>query len=104
MAAAIGGSIAACLVVFGGLLFCFCLRYRPRKPVVAVAVDGAPDASRRCEDLEGQVRALREQVERLEARQLADLGGAAVLYTHEKDAEALEKDPAVKELPPTYVD
>ncbi|KAJ7144469.1 hypothetical protein C8R44DRAFT_759994 [Mycena epipterygia] len=100
VAAAVGGSIAACLVVFGGLLFC--LRYRPRKTVVGV--DGAADSSRRYEDLEGQVRALREQVERLEARQLAGAGGGAVLYTHEKDAEALEKDPAAKELPPTYVD
>ncbi|KAJ7693095.1 hypothetical protein B0H17DRAFT_1132797 [Mycena rosella] len=106
VAAAVGGSIASCLVVLAGTLFCFHHRSRPGRPPNSSA-DAAPaeaENKRRCDELESQVRALRDQLARLEAR--VD-GGPAILYTNEKDPEAFDK-PADgarrKESPPTYAD
>ncbi|KAJ6563921.1 hypothetical protein B0H19DRAFT_1233118 [Mycena capillaripes] len=77
-----------------------------------IAVEGAnnADLNTRCEALESEVRAMREQLDGMEARRIAGSGGygaGAVLYTHEKDMEAFKagadlKD--AKERPPTYAD
>ncbi|KAJ6550212.1 hypothetical protein B0H19DRAFT_1160631 [Mycena capillaripes] len=99
IAAAVGGSIAASLIVVAGVLFC--LRQRSRQ-TTAPAVEGASDVTRRCEALEREVAALRAQLARLEARSLG--GGAGVaMYTNEKDGLALDGKVA-KDHPPTYVD
>ncbi|KAJ7430772.1 hypothetical protein B0H11DRAFT_1942646 [Mycena galericulata] len=68
-----------------------------------------PEVARaRCDDLERQLRALQEQVDRLEGQQVQlsyGGGGAGVLYTNEKDEEALrEKKRKSDGAPPTYVD
>jgi len=104
VAAAIGGSFAASLLVLVGAIFC--LRYRARKMMV-IAVEGGnnADLGRRCDQLESEVRALREQLNRSEAQRLAGVyGGGAVLYTHEKDDEAMGDVKEKKECPPTYAD
>lgn len=106
--AAVGGSLSASLVILAGVLFC--LRYRARKTMV-IAVESAhtADISSRCDQLEREVRGLREQLDRLEAQRLAGeygYGGRAVLYTHEKDADltlGTEKKDR-KESLPTYAD
>ncbi|KAJ7850454.1 hypothetical protein B0H13DRAFT_1905644 [Mycena leptocephala] len=102
--AAVGGSVAASLVILAGGLFC--LRYRARK-MKFIAVESAhnTDLGTRCDQLEREVR---EQLDRLEAQRLAGhYGGGAVLYTHEKDSEVFfrgaEKKEG-KEGPPTYAD
>ncbi|KAJ7488433.1 hypothetical protein FB451DRAFT_1227279 [Mycena latifolia] len=110
VAAAVGGSIASCLVVLAGTLFCFYHRARPgrshsvRSAVEAGTAEG--EARRRCDALEGELRALRAQLARLEARVDASASaGGAVLYTNEKDPAALEKSAdGAKESPPTYMD
>jgi hypothetical protein len=106
--AAVGGSLSASLVILAGVLFC--LRHRARKTMV-IAVESAhtADVSSRCDQLEREVGALREQLDRLEARRLAGeygYGGEAVLYTHEKDADltlGMEKKDRKGSLP-TYAD
>ncbi|KAF7333866.1 hypothetical protein MVEN_02343700 [Mycena venus] len=84
--AAVGGSIAASLVVLAGALLCLCLRTRniPAPPVEGLHAAGSGS------------RAWRH----------AGSGGssaAAVLYTNEKDGLALDGK-AVKDQPPTYLD
>ncbi|KAJ7093605.1 hypothetical protein C8R44DRAFT_989977 [Mycena epipterygia] len=101
--AAVGGSVAACLVVLAGVLF---LRRRARARASQHTAES--DFSRRCADLESQVFVLREQVNRLEAQQVRFVGfSGGFSYTHEKDAQALEKGAdtkSMKEAPPTYGD
>ncbi|KAJ6541407.1 hypothetical protein B0H19DRAFT_1173119 [Mycena capillaripes] len=100
--AAVGGSIAASLVVLAGTLFCARLRTRN---TLAPPVEGASDVTRRCEALEREVSMLREQLARLEARLPSGSGegAAAILCTNEKDGLALDGK-AVKDQPPTYLD
>lgn len=107
--AAVGGSVAASLVILAGGLFC--LRYRARKTMF-IAVESAhnADLGARCDQLEREMRGLREQLDRLEAQRLAGqygYGGGAVLYTHEKDSEVFTRGAEKKEGkkgPPTYAD
>ncbi|KAJ6563899.1 hypothetical protein B0H19DRAFT_1139936 [Mycena capillaripes] len=109
VAASVGGSIAAAVIVL--LCALFFLRYRRRKTWV-IAVEGAnnADLNKRCEALEREVRAMREQLDGIDARRLAGVGGygvGAVLYTHEKDVEAFKAGADLKdgkERPPTYAD
>ncbi|KAJ7486997.1 hypothetical protein FB451DRAFT_1228524 [Mycena latifolia] len=104
IAAAVGGSVAACLIILAGVLF-FIRRSRARRTLV-VTLDSAAETRRRCTDLESQVHALREQVDRLEAQQLTASYGVGALYTHEKDPAALGKvagGEMKQEAPPTYV-
>ncbi|KAF7328166.1 hypothetical protein MVEN_02574200 [Mycena venus] len=98
--AAVGGSIAASLVVLAGVLFCLRLRTRntPAPPV-----EGASDVLRRCEALEREVSMLRERLARLEARGSGGAAAAATLYTNEKDGLTLDGK-AVKDQPPSYLD
>ncbi|KAJ6576170.1 hypothetical protein DFH09DRAFT_1150546 [Mycena vulgaris] len=110
VAAAVGGSIASCLVVLAGTLFCFRHRTRRSPSLEADALAAASESrsSRRCDQLEGQLRALQEQIARLEARvDGGGGGGGVVLYTNEKDAEVLDKNADAerrKEALPVYVD
>ncbi|KAJ7734177.1 hypothetical protein DFH07DRAFT_844989 [Mycena maculata] len=104
----IAGSTVAAVFVVAVLIF-FGLRYRRARrmskltPVVAV-VNG-PDTSARCDDLERQLRVLREQVVQLEGQQLTYSG---VLYSHEKDegerGDKADRKSMVKEALPTYAD
>ncbi|KAJ7167419.1 hypothetical protein C8R43DRAFT_174656 [Mycena crocata] len=102
VAAAVGASIAACLVLLAGVLFC--LRSRAR----TIAFEGVADTARRCTDLEKQLLALGEQVTRLEAQQQAQARATGVQYMNEKDPDALEKlvaDPRrTRDSLPTYMD
>ncbi|KAJ7093604.1 hypothetical protein C8R44DRAFT_396747 [Mycena epipterygia] len=101
--AAVGGTIAACLVVLACAFFFLRRRVRGR----ASQRTTETDVSRRCADLESQVFVLREQVNRLEAQQVRFAGVSEVTYTHEKDVGALEKGAEtklMKEAPPTYGD
>ncbi|KAJ6505694.1 hypothetical protein C8R47DRAFT_1209655 [Mycena vitilis] len=103
--AAVGASLGATLVLLACTLFV--LRYRTRKTTV-LAIGGAytEELGRRCAALEGDMRALREELDRMEAQRLA-VGGAAMLHTHEKDLEAFGAGGYIKETkehPPTYVD
>ncbi|KAJ7184845.1 hypothetical protein C8R46DRAFT_1065307 [Mycena filopes] len=99
--AAVGGSLAVSLLVLAGALFC--LRYRVRKTRI-VGIEGAADANNRCAVLEGEVLALREQVDRLVAHRLEDDGKVA--YIHEKHVKELgdgtEKE--AKGYLPTYAE
>ncbi|KAJ6571232.1 hypothetical protein B0H19DRAFT_1231116 [Mycena capillaripes] len=81
--AAVGGGIAVCVIVLAGALFCW--RYRVSK-APGVSVDARADGNGQYHDM-SEVRALREQLGRLEARL----------------ASAHAADPA-KEFLPTYAD
>lgn len=106
VAAAIGGSFAASLLVLIGAIFL--MRYRARKMMVIAVEGGNADLGRRCDRLESEVRGLREQLDRLQTQRLSGTyGSRAVLYTHEKDAEAMPEYGKVKggkEGPPMYAD
>ncbi|KAJ7734179.1 hypothetical protein DFH07DRAFT_1065294 [Mycena maculata] len=96
------GPVIGAAVLLIVAAFVFGLHYRRARCMTAVAVVNAPDTSTRCDDLERQLRALREQVVQLEGQQLAYNG---VLYTHEKDEEKADrKSITVKEALPTYAD
>lgn len=85
------------------------MRYRTRKMMV-IAVEGGnnADLGRRCDQLESEVRGLREQLDGFDVQRLSGAyGSRAVLYTHEKDAEAMRECAKVKggkEGPPMYAD
>ncbi|KAJ7510851.1 hypothetical protein B0H11DRAFT_1034098 [Mycena galericulata] len=110
------GCIAGTLLVVGGILFYLRRRrIRARRAPAVIASNPFPiqmdrtdsDARARCDDLERQLRALQEQVDRLEGQQvqLSYGGGAGVLYTNEKDEEGLgEKKRKSDGAPPTYGD
>ncbi|KAJ7327903.1 hypothetical protein DFH08DRAFT_884155 [Mycena albidolilacea] len=107
IAAAVGGSIAASLVVLAGALFCLRMRLplRPRTPPrdrspTSAAEDPVALAGR-CTALEREVSTLRERLSRLEARTVP--AAPLMMYTNEKDGEALDGKVA-KDHPPTYVD
>ncbi|KAJ7758779.1 hypothetical protein B0H14DRAFT_3166043 [Mycena olivaceomarginata] len=106
VAAAIGGSFAASLFVLIGAIFL--MRYRARKMMVIAVEGGNADLGRRCDRLESEVRGLREQLDRFQTQRLSGTyGSRAVLYTHEKDAEAMPEYGKVKggkEGPPMYAD
>jgi hypothetical protein len=59
------------------------------------------DVAWRCTALEREVSTLRDRLARLEAREVSPRG--ALLYTDEKDGEALDGKIA-KDHPPTYFD
>ncbi|KAJ7259946.1 hypothetical protein B0H12DRAFT_1231893 [Mycena haematopus] len=101
IAAAVGASIAASLVVLAIGLFCIRIRIRPRPP--RAAERASDDVAHRCTALEREVTMLRERLVRLEAREACPRSGGALLYTNEKDGEALDGK-AAKDHPPTYVD
>ncbi|KAF8143112.1 hypothetical protein K438DRAFT_1876725 [Mycena galopus ATCC 62051] len=103
IAAAVGGSIAASLVVLAGVLFCMRARFNGKTHhTPTVAAENAEEIAQRCTALEREVSMLRERLGRLEARR--DSGPRAMmLYTNEKDGEALDGKVA-KDHPPTYVD
>ncbi|KAJ7869867.1 hypothetical protein B0H14DRAFT_2726602 [Mycena olivaceomarginata] len=100
------GSFAASLFVLIGAIFL--MRYRARKMMVIAVEGGNADLGRRCDRLESEVRGLREQLDRLQTQRLSGTyGSRAVLYTHEKDAEAMPEYGKVKggkEGPPMYAD
>ncbi|KAJ7658194.1 hypothetical protein DFH06DRAFT_1196344 [Mycena polygramma] len=103
--AAVGASLGASLVLLACTLFL--LRYRTRKTMV-IAVQGAhnEELGIRCAALESDVRALYEQLDRMEAQRLA-VGGIAMLHSDEKDLEAFGAGGYIKETkehPPTYAD
>ncbi|KAJ7161166.1 hypothetical protein C8R46DRAFT_1106667 [Mycena filopes] len=101
VAASVGSSVAVSLVLIAGVFLCFRRRERTRTRVPLAALDTA----RRCDMLEVEVRALREQLARLDARQRLSAGGRpAVQYTNEKDAGAMLGRRATKDGPPIYVD
>jgi hypothetical protein len=107
IAAAVGGSIVASLLVLAGALFCLRTRLplRPRTPprrrsTTSAAEDPVALAGR-CTALEREVFTLRERLSRLEARTVP--GAPLMMYTNEKDGEALDGKVA-KDHPPTYVD
>ncbi|KAJ7339840.1 hypothetical protein DFH08DRAFT_247290 [Mycena albidolilacea] len=106
VAAAIGGSFAASLFVLIGAIFL--MRYRARKMMVIAVEGGNADLGSRCDRLESEVRGLREQLGSFQTQRLSGAyGSRAVLYTHEKDAEAMleyGKVKGEKEGPPMYAD
>ncbi|KAF8142420.1 hypothetical protein K438DRAFT_1995034 [Mycena galopus ATCC 62051] len=112
VAAAVGGSLGAAVLVLAGVFFL--LRYRSRRghKMMVIGLEGANNAElgRRCDQLESEVRALREQLDRVEARRVGGLPGyegGAMLYTHEKDVAAFKEGGDVKDgkfRPPTYAD
>ncbi|KAJ7430775.1 hypothetical protein B0H11DRAFT_2134361, partial [Mycena galericulata] len=108
------GCIAGTLLVVGGIFF-HLRRRRTRAHRARVAASKPfpmqmdrtdSEARARCDDLERQLRALREQVDRLEGQQVQHTfgaGDARVFYTNEKDEEALrEKKRKSDGAPPTY--
>jgi hypothetical protein len=64
-------------------------------------METAADVAWRCTALEREVSTLRDRLARLEAREASPRG--ALLYTNEKDGEALDGKVA-KDRPPTYLD
>ncbi|KAJ7167121.1 hypothetical protein C8R46DRAFT_1096088 [Mycena filopes] len=103
VAASVGSSAAVSLILIAGVFLCFRRRERAR---THVPLEGELDAARRCDLLEVEVRALREQLARVDARQRLSAGRPppAVQYTNEKDAGAILGRRATKDGPPIYVD
>ncbi|KAK6987477.1 hypothetical protein R3P38DRAFT_330057 [Favolaschia claudopus] len=106
IAASVGASIAASLVVFGGVLFC--IRTRPprsssskSKQSTSTLETETTALAWRLTSLETEATALRERVARLEARGRRSREGA-VVYADEKD-DGMGAGRA-KDCPPTYVD
>ncbi|KAJ6472533.1 hypothetical protein C8R45DRAFT_1013268 [Mycena sanguinolenta] len=105
IAAAVGGSIASSLVVIAGVLFCLRTRYSPRAQPSSTPDIGSDDdaVAARCTALEREVGLLRERLARLERRESYPRSTPALLYTNEKDGQALDGKVA-KDHPPIYID
>ncbi|KAF8164272.1 hypothetical protein K438DRAFT_1984781 [Mycena galopus ATCC 62051] len=110
--AAVGGSLGAAILVLACGFFLLGYRGRRAYKTMVIGLEGADNGElgRRCDQLESDVRALREQLDGFEARRLGDMPGyqgEAVLYTDEKDGAAFKHDTDVKGgkfRPPAYAD
>ncbi|KAJ7023648.1 hypothetical protein C8F04DRAFT_1133857 [Mycena alexandri] len=98
VAASVGSSVGVSLLAIAGVFLCFRRRRTERARVESVL-----DTTRRCDALEAELRALRAQLARVEARQLLSSGGPPITYTNEKEADAL-LDGNAKDGPPIYAD
>ncbi|KAJ7772237.1 hypothetical protein B0H16DRAFT_166363 [Mycena metata] len=103
VAASVGSSVSASLLVIAAVFLCF---RRHRRTTTAAPVESALDATRRCDALEAELRALRAQLMRIEARQLLSsaASGPPITYTNEKDADTLLDGNPMKDGPPIYAD
>ncbi|KAJ7036371.1 hypothetical protein C8F04DRAFT_1095364 [Mycena alexandri] len=98
VAASVGSSVGVSLLAIAGVFLCFRRRRTER-----ARVESALDTTRRCDALEAELRALRAQLARVEARQLLSSGGPPITYTNEKEADTL-LDGNAKDGPPIYAD
>ncbi|KAJ7501906.1 hypothetical protein B0H11DRAFT_690406 [Mycena galericulata] len=107
IAAAVGGSVAACLIVVTSTLF-FCFRFHRAR--ARPSVTAPPDAdTARILRLENELRVLRARVERVEVLLAASPrtgagGGGGVMYVNEKDDSTLAEGPGADLTLPKYVD
>ncbi|KAF7349643.1 hypothetical protein MSAN_01690700 [Mycena sanguinolenta] len=113
VAAIVVSTVGGTLIIIATVLFFVRRRMRRRAgnwKILNTAARGDVEISRRVVQLEGEVRAMREQLDRLKAHRLAALPGygtETALYTHEKDLAMFKQGVDVKDEkvhPPTYAD
>ncbi|KAJ6453709.1 hypothetical protein C8R45DRAFT_630375 [Mycena sanguinolenta] len=105
--AIIGGTVAGTLIVIAAVLFI--VRHRMRRHhQIKHNVAGDAEFGRQFAQLQSEVRAMREQLDKLEAHRVAALpgyGAVTPMYTHEKDLTAFKQGVEAKDEkvhPPTY--
>ncbi|KAK6987482.1 hypothetical protein R3P38DRAFT_330127 [Favolaschia claudopus] len=112
IAASVGASIAASLIVLGGVLFCMRTRFsasntfksKPRSTFTQLPGETETETTAlawRLTSLETEATALRERVARLEARGRRSREGAVIYLNEKDDGMGVRRG---KDCPPTYVD